>query len=46
MGGGGSGTAAPLNREEFDRLLTKARRSGPSTLSVQERAFMERFTPE
>jgi membrane associated rhomboid family serine protease len=36
----------PLNREEFDRLLAKARRSGPSTLSIQERAFMERFTPE
>jgi membrane associated rhomboid family serine protease len=34
----------PLNREEFERLLEKARHFGPSALTLQERGFMERFT--
>jgi membrane associated rhomboid family serine protease len=34
----------PLNRDEFDRVLEKARAMGPLSLSEQERGFMERFT--
>ncbi|MEX1258449.1 MAG: rhomboid family intramembrane serine protease [Gemmatimonadota bacterium] len=34
----------PLNREEFERLLEKARHLGSPSLTAQERAFMERFT--
>jgi len=35
----------PLNRDEYDRILAKAKLLGPAALSVQEQAFMERFTP-
>jgi hypothetical protein len=34
----------PLNRDEFVKLLEKARSLGPPALSAQERAFMDRFT--
>jgi len=34
----------PLNRQEFERVLAKAESYGPSALSAQERAFMERIT--
>jgi membrane associated rhomboid family serine protease len=33
----------PLNRQEFERILAKAEGQGLSSLSGQERAFMERF---
>ncbi len=33
----------PLNREEYERVLGKARTEGVSSLTAQERAFMERF---
>lgn len=33
----------PLNRQEFERILAKAEDQGLSSLSGQERAFMERF---
>jgi len=33
----------PLNREEFAALLEKARNFGPSALTPQERAFLDRF---
>jgi membrane associated rhomboid family serine protease len=33
----------PLNREEYARVLEKARTLGPPSLSFQERAFLERF---
>lgn len=33
----------PLNREEFERVLAKAEGHGLSSLSAQERAFMERI---
>jgi membrane associated rhomboid family serine protease len=32
----------PLNREEFERILAKAEAQGSGSLSLQERAFMER----
>ncbi len=32
----------PLNREEYERIMEKARGSGISSLNHQERAFMER----
>jgi membrane associated rhomboid family serine protease len=32
----------PLNREEFERILAKAEEGGVTSLSFQERAFMER----
>jgi len=32
----------PLNREEFERILAKAEAQGAGSLSLQERAFMER----
>ena len=35
----------PINKEEFDRVLAKAREHGPPSLTSQERAFMERFMP-
>jgi membrane associated rhomboid family serine protease len=34
----------PLNREEFDRILHKADTTGLSSLTIQERAFMERVS--
>jgi membrane associated rhomboid family serine protease len=34
----------PLNREEYERILRKAEVAGPSTLTFQERAFMERVS--
>jgi membrane associated rhomboid family serine protease len=33
----------PLNREEYERILSKAEGQGISALSLQERAFMERM---
>ena len=33
----------PINREEYDRVLQKARDQGVPSLTPQERAFMERF---
>lgn len=33
----------PLNRDEFHRVLEKARSYGPASLSPQERAFLDRF---
>jgi hypothetical protein len=36
----------PLNREEYERVLEKARLYGPPSLTFQERAFLERFTQE
>ncbi len=33
----------PLNRDEYERLLAKARHLGPPSLTIQERAFLERF---
>lgn len=33
----------PINREEYDRVLQKARQLGAPSLTAQERAFMERF---
>lgn len=33
----------PINREEYERVLQKARKQGVPSLTVQERAFMERF---
>jgi len=33
----------PLNREEYQRILEKARAYGPASLSGQERAFLDRF---
>jgi membrane associated rhomboid family serine protease len=33
----------PLNREEYERILSKAEGEGVSALSLQERAFMERM---
>jgi membrane associated rhomboid family serine protease len=36
-------TLHPLNREEFLRVLEKARNLGPSALTPQERTFLDRF---
>ena len=33
----------PINRQEYDRVLEKARQLGVPSLTTQERAFMERF---
>lgn len=33
----------PINREEYDRVLGKAREKGVPSLTAQERAFMERL---
>lgn len=35
----------PINQQEFDRVLQKARDLGVPSLTAQERAFMERFSP-
>jgi membrane associated rhomboid family serine protease len=35
----------PINRDEYDRVLQKARIHGVSSLTLPERAFMERFIP-
>ncbi|MSR23355.1 MAG: rhomboid family intramembrane serine protease [Gemmatimonadetes bacterium] len=36
----------PLNREEYERVLEKARVMGAPSLTFQERAFLERFTED
>ncbi|MDH3291194.1 MAG: rhomboid family intramembrane serine protease [Gemmatimonadota bacterium] len=36
----------PLNREEIDRIMQKLDRSGPSSLTFDERATLERFAGE
>ncbi len=36
----------PVNREEFDRVLEKARAVGPGSLTEEERAFLNRFSPD
>jgi membrane associated rhomboid family serine protease len=36
----------PVNREELDRVITKLREMGPASLSNDERAFLNRFSPE
>lgn len=33
----------PINRDEYERVLAKAKVNGPGSLTLQERAFMERF---
>ena len=33
----------PINRDEYDRVLGKAREEGVPSVTAQERAFMERF---
>jgi hypothetical protein len=38
-----SGTLHPVNRAEYERVLQKAREYGVPSLTMQERAFMERF---
>jgi len=35
----------PINRDEYDRVLQKAKTEGILSLTVQERAFMERILP-
>jgi membrane associated rhomboid family serine protease len=35
----------PINRDEYDRVLQKAKTFGVPSLTLQERAFMERFIP-
>jgi membrane associated rhomboid family serine protease len=35
-----------VNREEFDRIQEKIRSSGAGSLTLEERAFLERFSPE
>lgn len=37
------GALHPINRQEYERLLQKARDHGVPSLTAQERAFMERF---
>jgi membrane associated rhomboid family serine protease len=34
----------PVNREELDRVLSKVARSGPDSLSPDERSFLDRFS--
>lgn len=36
----------PVNRGELDRVLEKIRASGIGSLTPEERAFLDRFTPE
>jgi rhomboid family protein len=36
----------PVNRGELDRVLEKIRASGIGSLNPEERAFLDRFTPE
>jgi len=38
-------TMHPVNREEFDRLLTKAATSGVGSLTPDEQAFLDRMSP-
>lgn len=38
-------TMHPVNREEFDRLMAKIHQAGVSALSLDERMFLDRFTP-
>jgi membrane associated rhomboid family serine protease len=42
-GGVDAGTLHPVNRAEYERVLQKAREFGVPSLTIQERAFMERF---
>lgn len=35
----------PVNREELDRVFQKIKTSGIGSLTLEERAFLERFTP-
>jgi membrane associated rhomboid family serine protease len=37
------GALHPINRQEYERVLQKAREHGVPSLTAQERAFMERF---
>ncbi|HXF96472.1 MAG TPA: rhomboid family intramembrane serine protease [Gemmatimonadales bacterium] len=39
------GAMHPVNREEFDRLMTKIAEAGPGSLTRDERMFLDRFTP-
>jgi hypothetical protein len=34
-----------VNRAELDRVLDKARAAGPSSLTADERAFLDRLAP-
>ena len=36
----------PINRDELDRILSKIERAGVTSLSSDERAFLERITPK
>jgi hypothetical protein len=36
----------PVNRGELDRVLEKIKASGIGSLNPEERAFLDRFTPE
>ena len=38
-------TMHPVNREEFDRLVTKAATSGVGSLTPDEQAFLDRMSP-
>jgi rhomboid family protein len=38
-------TMHPVNRDEFDRLVTKAEASGVASLTPDERAFLDRMSP-
>jgi hypothetical protein len=36
----------PINRAELDRILDKISATGVSSLTADERAFLERFRPD
>jgi len=36
----------PINRAEFDRVMTKLQTAGPGSLTDEDRAFLNRFAPE
>jgi len=36
----------PINRAEFDRVMTKLQTAGPGSLTDEERVFLNRFAPE
>lgn len=35
----------PVNREEFDRVMSKVAETGVGSLTADERLFLDRFTP-
>jgi hypothetical protein len=36
----------PVNRDELDRVMNKVKAAGVGSLTPDERAFLDRFTPE